>query len=205
MASKTKHDKRNIPQTEWIKQRLKDLGVTVADVARAMNTYPNMVWRMASGMRPATADEIMQWSLLLDVPPLEALRRFGVRVPSTSVPVAGILRANGRVSPVPGRAETVEAPADGSSLTRALRVETAQTSLGIWTGSILYYEMSETVRVDAFGRMSVLELGDHAAPVVGVLDRVKLGEGNVTVWGGGESFKSKQLVSASPITWQRAG
>ena len=136
-----------------------------------------------------------------------ALRRLGVDIPPATVPVIGVLRGNARVSILPpDKVANVESPRLPPGPLVALQIETSQTALAIYHGGLLYYEPSEVVLPGAFGRLSVVELGDVPAPVVGVIDRGRsIKGGRVTVFGGLETIESDQLQSAAPILWQRAG
>lgn len=202
---KQKHEIRNKPDKAWFKTRMYEIGKSVEEAATLFKTYPNMVWRMTSGQRKIRPDEMAVWSRFLEVPYNEIARRFGVDVPIFKVPVVGIVRPNGRVSQIlPNERQFVEAPTDASAHMLALVVDAPMSSLMIWDGSYLYYEPTEVLRTDAFGRLSVVEIRDWP-PVVGVLDRASMGQGRVTLLGSQEKIDSKHVERATPIKWQRAG
>lgn len=119
----------------------------------------------------------------------------------------GALRGNARISIFPTNlVQKTESPRPEPGALVALRIDAAQSALAIHHGGFLFYEPTEVVARGAIGRLSVVELGDQAAPVVGVLDRA-IGDrgGLVTIFGGSETIESAQLQSATPVLWQRMG
>lgn len=191
---------------DWFRNRMADLDITPQRAADHFSTYPAMVWRMTSGHRKLTPHEICEWARLLKVSVAVILRRLGEDPPAVTVPVIGIVREHGRVSILPPAAQRrADAPGNSMQPLVALDVDTAQTALALYDGSALYYEPASVVRADAFGRLAIIELGDHAAPIVGVLDRGSVGRGRIVVFGGTETLESSQIISATPVRWIRAG
>jgi len=193
------------PDEKWFAARMDELGITRQAAAKHFDTYPNMLWRVLTGARPVRVQEVIDWAVFLQVPISVALVRFGFRVPKATVPVVGVVRKSGRVSPLPANQQTrVDAPDDLSAGMVALRVEGAHSDLAIFDGAHLFYEPSNIVRTDAFGRLSVVEFGDYPAPLIGVVDRAAVGKGRVTLFGGADVVESEMMISATPIRWQRA-
>lgn len=206
-SAKTKGRKlaQRKPDEEWFNVRMDELGLTRAQAAKHFGTYPNMLWRVMSGMRPVRVQEVIDWAVFLKVPVSVVLTRFGFHVPRAQVPVIGVMRKSGRVTVLPPNQQTkVDAPDDLSANLVAIRVEGAHSALAIFDGSYLFYEPSKIVRTDAIGRLSVVEFGDYPAPLVGVVDRATIGKGRVTLFGGEDIVESEMMISATPVRWQRA-
>jgi hypothetical protein len=204
-SKKSAAKKTNKPDEAWFAKRMDELGIGRQDAAKHFKTYPNMLWRVMTGHRPVRVQEVIDWAIYLKVPVSVALVRFGFQVPRATVPVVGLMRKTGRVTVLPPNQQTkIDAPDDLSAAMVAIRVEGAHSSLAIFDGSYLFYEPSDIVRVDAFGRLSVVEFGDYPAPLVGVVDRAAVGKGRVTLFGGEDVVESDMMISATPIRWQRA-
>jgi hypothetical protein len=202
-AKKTKTT--NKPDERWFVKRMDELGLGKQDAARHFGTYTNMLWRVMSGARPVRVGEVIEWAKFLKVPVSVVLVRFGFDVPRVTVPVVGVMRKTGRVSVLPPNQQTrVDAPDDLSAAMVAIRVEGAHSALAIFEGSYLFYEPSNIVRADSYGRLSVVEFGDYPAPLVGVVDRADVGRGRVTLFGGLDTIESEMMISATPVLWTRA-
>ncbi len=192
---------------QWVEDRQRTLGLSVAALAEALGTYPNMVWRIMSGARRVTPQEICTLAGVLRVPVTVLMRRWGFDVPSVSVPVIGEVNAAGRVSTFPaGQGGEVPSPDDSRNELVALRVRSAESAYPLFDGYHFFYEPGQRVEPGAFGRLSVLELGTHTAPIVGVLDKTSVTRVSVAVWGlkGAERVEDYTLVSAKPVLWMRA-
>ena len=195
----------NKPDERWFVKRMDEIGVGKQDAARHFGTYTNMVWRMITGHRPVRVAEAIEWAKFLKVPVSVALVRFGYDVPRVTVPVVGVMRKSGRVSTLPPNQQTrVDAPDDLSAAMVAIRVEGTHSALAIFDGNYLFYEPSQVVRADSYGRLSVVEFGDYPAPMVGIVDRAGVGKGRVTLFGGDDTVESDMMISATPILWMRA-
>lgn len=204
-ATKTVTKKAAKPDSAWFEKRMDELGISRQRAAKHFGTYPNMLWRVMTGARPVRVQEVIDWAVYLQVPVSVALVRFGFHVPRATVPVVGVVRKSGRVSPLPTQQQSkVDAPDDLSAAMVALRVEGAHSPLAIFDGAYLFYEPSQIVRTDSFGRLSVVEFGDYPAPMIGVVDRAAVGKGRVTLFGGSDTVESEMMISATPIRWQRA-
>lgn len=199
-------DGDTLPDRAWIDSRLDELGVRKKDVAQALGVHPNIVHKILNGERRLQVGEARTVARLMQLPLVETLRRFGFAVPGTTCALVGRVDGRGRVSIRPPQADnrTVIAPESAIGVV-ALAIDAAHSALSVYHGSLLYYEPSNMVRVDSFGRLAVLEMDGELAPVIGVLDRASLGRADVTVFGGIEVLQTQRLVSATPILWQRFG
>lgn len=204
VTKKGANTQQGVVQQKWFDDRMREMGVSVKMVADHFGTYSNMVWRMTSGKREVTPGEIAEWARYLKVPLAVAFQKFGYNPPGNMTRVIGAMRANGRVTIYPPNMQReTEAPAANTDLV-ALVVEAPQSALAIFDGSHLFYEPSTIVRHDTFGRLAVVELGDHPAPIVGMIDRAtQIGRSKIVVFGGDEAIESRQLISATPVVWQR--
>lgn len=205
-APQEREPKTFTPQTEWLKNRLRDRGVSLDAAAETLGTYKLMLHRILGGSRPARPDEILDLAPLLGVSPIEAIRRFGYTVPETKIDVVGKVNEFGRIEWFPpDLIRRTEAPADATANMRALTVDAPQSRLAIYDGAMLYYSpLADRVDAQAVGRLAVIGLGDQPAPLVGVLSYAAGDRKRVTVIGGAEVIESKQLIFAAPIVWIRA-
>lgn len=194
------------PNVDWINERLEALKLTKVEASKALLfSHPNTFHKLLSGERRTQIDECLLLAKLLNVPPAIMARQLGYDWPIPQARIIGEVDGAGRVRVLPpGKQSDVDAPSELEVELVALQVAAAQTALSVYDGNILYYEPSEVVRPDAFGRLAVLEIGDQPAPVVGVLDRASLGRGRVVVFGGIETIETNKIISATPIRWQRA-
>jgi hypothetical protein len=203
-----KHENRTIAiDRKWFKSRMDDLGLDRDRVARALDVKSYIVTRIVVGERPVRLDEIPIISKVLEVHPVELLRRLGVDVPSATVPVIGAMRGSGRVTLWPAdRIQRADSPRQGGGELVGLRIETAHSPLGLHDGGVLFFEPTTRVEHGSWSRLSVIELGDEASPIVGTLDRgASVRSCRVLVFGGHETIESEQLQSAAPILWHRFG
>lgn len=161
---------------------------------------------MTSGERRAQPSDVLKWAEILQVPALFMFEKFGVRIPMPTVPIIGAVRRGGRVAQfAPKDIRRTDGPVSSAPDMVALIVETADTELGLYDGATLYYEPADGMRPDAIGRLCVVKMADHPAPVVGVLDRGTIDKARVRVWGDTETVESRHLTSATPVRWMRAG
>lgn len=189
----------------WFEERFEALGITRAILDRELGYYENYVGRIFSGQRKASIADAVFLSKRLRVPVQAIVRRLGYDLADAAVPVIGRVNEHGRVRLLlPVNQFQAPFPPGMESETVALIVNTAHTALAVYDGDILYYAPAKTVRPDSFGRLSVVECADQGAPIVGILDRARVGRGRVVILGGTETLESEQIVSATPIRWKFA-
>lgn len=192
------------PEGDWIKNRLRERGVTIERAASALGTYKAMLHRIVSGARPARPDEIIKMADLLGITTIEALRRFGYAVPELRIDLIGRVNADGRVIFfAPDQVRKVDSPADAAADTRALIVDAPHSRLAIYDGAVMYYAPSPVVDAQATGRLSIIEISEQAAPVLGILNHLAAGRKRVTIIGGIETLETKSILTAAPVTWIR--
>jgi len=71
---------------------------------------------------------------------------------------------------------------------------------------LLYYTPAPAIKVmpGAFGRLSVVFMGDEVQPVVGILDKApSAGKGRVILLDGRTMRDSEQIMAAYPVEWTR--
>lgn len=189
----------------WFDDMRKERGLSLLDVAKAWGRgNVSFIWRMLTKDRRAHVADAIVWAEILKAPLPLVIQRLGYDVPGLTCPVVGTVGGAARVSVLPPeKLGKVEAPGQTAAGLVALRVDAPHSALNMWHGAHLYYRPSNVVRPDAFGRLSVVELGDHAAPLVGVVDRASVGGGRVRLFGANDEIESEQMISATPIVWQK--
>lgn len=194
------------PDRKWIVGRLDGVGLSTTKAAERLDKAQNVFLRMLNGTRPIRVGEAVAMARLLRTPLDELVRHLGYDVPPSSVPIIGIVTGDGRVSLLPPAQQTrIEGPTGISSNFVALEARTAHTPLALYHGTVLYYVPSEGLRPDAFGRLSVIEVADETAAIVGILDKAGFGRAAVTVYGGIARLETASIISASPVRWTRLG
>lgn len=191
---------------KWFEARIGQAGLSMARLSKQIMGHDGLLRRTFAGERRAQVEEMLALADALSVPFATIVRRYGYDVPATRCSLIGSVNSAGRVNfYAPDRQAVVEAPLDESPGLVAIVVEASHSALAIFDGSTLFYEPATDVRPDAFGRLSVVSLGEQPAPVVGVIERGGIGRTRVVVYGGIETLESRELKSATPIRWQRAG
>jgi len=194
------------PDRAWIDERLAEIGLLKRDVAGALGVHPNIVHKMLNGERRVQIEEYRLLAKLLRIPIATCVAKMGFEMPSATCDLIGHIDGRGRISIRPPHADGRRVPCpEGVEGIVALTINSAHSGLSVYHGSVVYYAPSDTVRVDAFGRLAVLEMDGEPAPVIGVLDRASMGQADVTIFGGIEVIQTQRLVSATPILWQRFG
>lgn len=191
---------------DWVEAQLDRVGRSKSDAAEALGLHPNKMGEILRGTRRLQVPEAITLANFIEAPLFELLRRFGYDVPpSDQCDLIGVVNGRGRVSFLPpDQCEVVVAPTDADKDLKALRVEAEHTRLALYHGTVIYYLPTQMVRADAFGRLSVLDLKDEPAPVLGILDRGSYGQGVVRIYGGLETIETETVLSASPVKWQRS-
>lgn len=192
------------PDQEWFRRRMKSLGLLNKDVAAQFGVHPNKVWMMIAGEKGIKPAEILAWAKLLRAPVPTIWQAFGYPWPAATVPIAGLIRADGRVSRDSG-GRSAPSPVDAPEGLAAIVLGHDVPALGLKRGAFLYYRPVDRIDVSAVGRLAVVGLGDQPAPVVGVLDATALGRVRVVILGGAEVVESAEAISAAPVEWIRAG
>lgn len=193
----------NVP---WFSERAKEIGLSFAKISLDVMGHKDLLGRTLKGDRGFKPAELVALSKLLKVPLVALYRQLGYDVEGATCTIIGTINAQSRVSPLPPNQQlTIACPTELESKLVALRVDAPHSVLAIYHGTIFFYSPADKVRPDAFGRLSVVELGDHTSAIVGVLDRASVGRGRVVLFGTQESIESDEIISAAPIRWQRAG
>lgn len=200
----TKHTK---PDVKWFDARLNDVGMSARQISLKLGTNYQIWRRIMTEGRECTIGESITLARELRAPWEMVISRLGFEIPERKCPIIGKVGPHGRISTfTPDEVRRTLAPPDVDETTVALLVDAPQSALGVFHGATLFYEPSAGVRPDAMGRLGIIELGDHPAPILGVLERsAALGRGRVSIYGTGEAVESRKLISAAPVLWWRAG
>lgn len=195
------------PDGEWFESRLAVSNYTARSISYKLSANNMHLWRRTIHEgRECTIAEAIALAPLLGVDFREIVRRLGFTIPEAVTPIIGRVGPHGRISMLPGSAGSCPTPPGMQPAAVALRIDAPQSpGLAIFHGNYLFYEPSRVVRPDTFGRLSVIELSDHAAPVVGVLDRASVGFARVAIFGGAETLDNERVSSATPVLWIKAG
>jgi len=192
------------PDQKWFHDQIKARGLLKKDVAAAFGIHPNKVWMMISGEKGIRPHEIIRWAEVLALPLPLVWRKFGLPWPAATVPLAGSIRADGRLYFGEGDRIAPAPDIEPGDLV-ALHLDHERPALGYRRGTLFYYRPRDRVDVSAVGRLAVVGLGDQPAPLIGVLDAAALGRVRVVLLGGVEVVDSAEAISASPVEWIRAG
>lgn len=195
-----------MPDVQWFTDRAKECHVSIAQISKVITDtgQKDLVGRALNNERWLKPHEILGLANQLRVPIGVIFERLGYEVAGAMVPLIGRVSEFGRIMPYgPELTKEVPAPSDLSRKLVAVEVDAPGSKLGAWHGVHLFYEPATAVRLNAIGRLSVIELGEHTAPIVGTVDSTA-GRGTVIVLGGIERIESNQIKSATPVLWTHA-
>ena len=185
----------------WFSGRAKERGLSIAQLSKTATGHKDLLGRSLAGNRKLQPEELVKLAGALAVPLAVVFDRLGLPAPSATVPLIGRVNDQGRVMLYPPElVKQVAAPSELSRQLVCVEVDAPNSRLGAWHGVHLYYEPSAGVRLNAIGRQSVIELGQHEAAVVGTIDSTS-GRSTVIVIGGIERIESNQIRSATPVLW----
>lgn len=188
----------------WFHARAKEVGTAIAQISAKAAGHKDLLGRSLLGDRQFKPSEIVALHKALKAPLSVIFMRLGYDITGAVCPLLGTVNEHARISFVNPDQRTVPAPTDLHFSLAALLVETTNTALHTMSGTYLYYEPASGVRPDSFGRLSVVEMGDHDAAVIGYLDRAAVGKGRVVLPHGLGVVETEQLKSATPVRWTRA-
>lgn len=194
---------RSLIDLEWIKSRSRELGLTQADLARALTRDSSMITRSLKGERTFDGTDIAHLASVLQVSTDEIHRRLGHEVAARGVAVAGRVTGDARVSTVAARKgariRALELPAG----CEAYVAETKGTPLAAYDGASFVVAPMDTrhpVPPDAFGRLCIIEADSHLVPMLGTLGKAPArGAVLLTLFGAGETLTVHTVHRASPV------
>lgn len=195
------------PDGDWFSARIAEVHLQKQMVADKLGMHPNLLHKLLSGERRCQIGEAIALARMLKVPKAEIVARLGFDWPRDVIRITGRVGGRGYVSPLPPQQQfEVECPFEyeADSLS-ALTVDAAHSALGIYHGMTVYYSPSPGVSIEAFGRLSVIEAGEHQSAILGSIDRASHGKGTVVVFGGIEVLHVQTIISASPVRWLKVG
>lgn len=189
---------------KWFRNRLEDRSLSDTKAAGIIGMDKTAFSRLLAGKRRLTTDEAGRLADLLGEPLGEVLRRAGVAVPTDprgQVPIVGIANGGGRIGPLGagGPRRAIRAP-ELAEDAQAVRVKAPG---GFCDGWLCYFVASRQVSLEAVGRLSVVELGNKAGRVLGVLTRgYESGKWSVRGIAGG-GVEDVAIECAAPVVWVR--
>lgn len=194
---------RGVVDAAWIVTRCKELGLTQADLARALRRDSSMITRSLQGGRAFDGADIAGLAATLQVSTDEIHRRLGHPVPSRGVVVAGKITGDAKVSTVSARkgalVRSLELPPDAE----AYIAETEGTPLEEYHGAcfvVAAMDARQPAALEAFGRLCVVEADDLLVPLLGTLGKAPSRAGvRLTLFGTNETMNVKKVHRASPV------
>lgn len=182
---------------------MKELGLNQAELGAAIGQDKSAVTRSFQGGRMLSARDVTQAAAALKVSVEEVLRRIGLPVAISGVPIVGKLLGDSRVSTVSARkGNTVEVSSPPAGA-QALIADTKGSPLDAFDGAVFVYapiEGNGPVSPLVLGRICVLEIEGLLMPVIGVPGRgTERSKMSVTVFVTGERLAAEHLLSASPV------
>lgn len=193
---------------EWWDARLDAIGKSRSQISAEFDPGSrNWLQKILSGERRCQIPEAIWLAERLGVPFAELVARLGFKAPGALVRVVASVLSNSRLDPLaPAKQFAVAAPSGTRERTVAAICDTGTAPLLVYAGAIFFYTPTEQPRVipGALGRLSVLELGEVAAPVIGTLSRGSdPSSARVTLLDGVTTIDTTQLGAAYPIEWVR--
>lgn len=188
---------------EWIKHRCAELGLTQADLARALRRDSSMITRSLQGSRAFDGNDIAGLASALQVSTDEVHRRLGHPVPSAGVVIVGKITGDAKVSTVSarkgGRVRAIDIPAGAE----AYVAETHGSPLEAFAGAHFIaaaVNHDAPVPPDSFGRLCIVEADVHLVPMLGTLGKAtQRGHVMLTLFGSGEQITVQHVHRASPV------
>lgn len=193
----------------WLNSRIEDLYGTTAALSKLMFGHKDVLARCLAGERALKAGEVVMLAERLRITAGDVLGRLGYAVGNSVCPVVGIVNKYSRVRPVPGDAvATIHAPVDASlhGEFAALRVDAVQGHVPFFHRTHLFFpvQTERFVHPASTRFLSVIEVGELDAAVVGVLDSVSRASGTIRTLAG-EEIETTKIVSAVPVRWVKIG
>ncbi len=194
---------------QWLDLQLAKSGESARSISLKLSDGQNyQIWRrVVTGARKCSIGESLQLAEILRVPWHSLVEALGYVIPDLTVPISAEVNDMGQINTLPPghQGPRVPLPPDAEPGVHALRVNAPQSALAVFQGAVLYYEETEGVRPDAFGRLSVVEIGGHMTRLLGVIERsAQPGRGDVKVWGTDTVVRTNRIISATPVRWIRA-
>ena len=198
----------SVADAEWWDARLDAIGKSRSQISAEFDPGSrNWLQKILTNERRCQIPEAIWLAERIGVPFSEVVSRLGFKAPGASVRVVAAVLGNSRLDMIaPAKQYAVPAPAGVRERTVAAICETGTAPALIYAGALFFYSPTEQPRVipGALGRLSVLEIGEVAAPVVGTLGRGSdPSSARVTLLDGVTTLDTSQLGAAYPIEWVR--
>lgn len=182
--------------TKLFHDRMQDAGITNRKLAKAMGLDPSATSLMLRGKRGIKDGEIARLAKILNLGVDEILRALGAQPPADTVPLAGVIDANGRVT-LRGTNELL--PRWDGAVVEAYRIQAAGHYANGWTVG------AAAPASDILGRPSLVEIDGEPKPRAGIVTRGF--SANVfeilPLLDCGAVLSRVVILSARPIRWIR--
>ena len=182
----------------WFQDRIRDAGISQADLARQLEIDRSALSLMLSGKRSMKLEEAAGIAGVLSLDVDDVLARAGVRLPSsaTSVPIFAAVDARGCVhrKSIVGQVEFGNLAPEGAVAVRC------EDLAAVFYGWVFLFVPRASVSPEGMQRVSIVQLEDdteHLAAVNRGFDR-----GLYNLRGlDGRVQENQRLKSASPVLW----
>lgn len=192
----------------WFEERIDAINTSRARLSKEFGRHENTFGRILEGQLTPVPEALVFLATKLQVPIREIFEHLGFPMPAPACPIIGKVNSRGFVELYPtDKQKATTAPTETDAGFVAVEVDAPHSPLQLYHGTLLFYRPSTGVRLDAFGRLCVLEVGDRPAPIVGNVDRASQGYSTIVVYGGIDRFelRSEEVISTAPIRWTRLG
>jgi hypothetical protein len=191
-----------VPQTEWIKERLFERGITIDQMSARWGVEKHIAYRVLNGSRTIDVAELVAAMEALDLSLADTARRFGFDVPRGKVPLAGKVNGDSRVLPADSAAFHLDCPEDVPPDVKALVVDAPNSKLAMFDGAVMYFRPHDGIEEQAMHRLAVIESPNLPAPVVGmILPKGTIHKTHRVTLMNAATIELAQITTASPILW----
>jgi hypothetical protein len=188
------------PDVRWFQEQaeLKFGSVQALSKEMASGGDERALHRVLAQTRRLKTVELARLSALLREPPAVILTRLGYSVGPAETDIVGNITADGRVNHYADIGHHAPAPDDTPNLQALLMFDPARP-IPIWEDFLIYYERTESVAPNLWGRLAIIKPAELAQPVLAVAERDR-SRIAVQVFRG-ETIESARLDWASPVLW----
>lgn len=188
--------------TAWFEARLRDLGISKRELARRMHLDIRSLWVRLAGQSEIRAAEAKQLADILEVSFHEVMRRAGLEVEESRVPVRGHVNGDGVVHMHPGAPSSwIAGPVGLPSQTFGLACKTSGGSFSALSGAVVLAAESPRVEPDAIERLSLAKPESGPARLCVPRRGDRLGTYDLDDMCGNRLATGTRLAWAAPVLW----